>query len=136
MTIEDDIIEIKIKQDNFEKRISALEAYLPKKPEALKKLSIKEFLLSKKPKSGVQKTLVIGYYLEKYEGYSSFNAADLEEGFRFAKETVPNNINLCIIRNVQKGHLAEAKEEKNNFKAWYLTNTGEIFVESNFVKEK
>lgn len=109
---------------------------MPKKPEALKKLSIKEFLLSKKPNSDVQKALVIGYYLEKYEGYSSFNVPDLEKGFRSAKETVPNNINLCIIRNVQKGHLAEAKEEKNNLKAWYLTNTGGIFVESNFAKGK
>jgi hypothetical protein len=136
MTLEDEITEIKKKLDNFEKRISTLEAYMPKKPEALKKLSIKEFLLSKKPKSDVQKTLVIGYYLEKHEGYSSFNAADIEEGFGSAKETVPKNINLCIIRNVQKGHLAEAKEEKNSHKAWYLTNTGEIFVENNFAKDK
>lgn len=128
--------EIKKILDDHEKRISALEELVKgkqvNKPE--KKMSIKEFILSKKPKNDVQKTLAIGYYLENYEGLPLFNAMELENGFRSAKEIVPNNINLCVIRNINKGHMQETKERKDDMKAWNLTNSGEQFVENNFKK--
>lgn len=130
--------EIKETLDDHEKRISELEELFKgkqvHKPD--KKMSIKEFTLSKKPKGDVQKTLTIGYFLENYEGLSFFNTIDLENAFRSAKEKVPNNINLCVIRNIGKGHVQEAKEKKDDKKAWGLTNSGEQFVENNFKKVK
>jgi len=130
-------MEIKKKLEEHEKRISKLESSFQTKPEVGKKeTSIKEFILSKKPKDDLQKTLAIGYYFEKHEAFFSFNAKDLEEGFRAAKEKIPKNINDKVIKNIEKGHIMEAKEKKNNLKAWILTNTGEEFVENDFKKEK
>ena len=119
MSNEDIIEKIKKQLEDHEKRISKLEA----QPQAqagpvTKKLSIKEFILSKKPKGDVQKTLAVGYYLEKHEGFASFNVKDLESGFRAAKEPVPNNVNLAVIGNISKGHMMEAEEKKDKFKAW------------------
>ncbi len=127
----DEINEIKKVLGQHEERISHLESLFRSKPkESKKELSIKEFILQKQPKSDVEKTLVIGYYLEHYRGVSPFNAKDLEDGFREAKEIVPRNINQAVIRNIGKGHMMEAKEKKDNLKSWTLTSRGEKFVEN------
>jgi len=130
--------EIKKMLEDHEKRIKVLEKVLIETEEVKpkKELSLKEFILSKKPKSDVQKTLTIGFFLENHEKLSFFNSEDLEDGFRSAKEKVPNNINLCVIKNITKGHMQEAKEKKEEKKAWNLTNSGEEFVENNFKKVK
>lgn len=118
------------KLDDHERRISALERAPAKKIEGEgKKLSIKEFILTKKPGDDVQKTLVIGYYLEHLEGMDKFNTKDLAEGFRSAKEPPPTNINDKVNMSIRKGHMMEAKEKKDKSKAWVLTNSGEQFVE-------
>lgn len=101
-----------------------------------KKLSIKEFVLEKKPKGDVQKTLVISHYLEKYENMTSVNVDDLAKYFRLSKEPVPGNLNDKINMNIRKGHMTEAEEKKDNKKAWVVTNTGEQFVENGFQDSK
>ncbi|MCP8304915.1 MAG: hypothetical protein H3Z50_05565 [archaeon] len=130
--------EIKKILDDHEQRIKALEVLLSDK-ETLKlkkkKLSLKEFILLKKPKDYVQKTLAIGYYLEKYDGFTSFNVKNLEKGFRDAKEIVPKNINDKVIKNIAKGHMMETKEKNDKLKTWNLTSSGERFVENGFKEE-
>ena len=121
--------------EDYEKRICVLEKIFKTSPEKINKgVSIKEFIISKNPKGDVQKALVIGYYLEKNKGMSSFNVANLEEGFRESKEQVPNNLNLIAIQNIKKGHFMESKEKKDNIKSWSLTSTGEKFVENDLKK--
>ena len=123
--------EIKKILNDHEKRIQRLERLFESKPiQTKKQISIKEFILTKGPKNDVEKTLVIGYYLENFRGLSSFNAKDLEDGFREAKEKVPENINYKVIKNIKKGFMMEAKEKKDKLKAWTLTSTGERFVEN------
>lgn len=123
--------------EDHEKRIQRLEKLFESEPiQTKKQISIKEFILTKKPKNDVEKTLVIGYYLEKFREMSSFNAKDLEDGFREAKEKVPANINYKVIKNIEKGFMMEAKEKKDKLKAWVLTSTGERFVENDLKKEK
>lgn len=78
---------------------------------------------------------MIGYYLEHYKDISPFNAKDLEDGFREARESVPKNINLMVIRNIEKGRMMEAEQKKDDLKSWTLTNTGERAVEEGFKKE-
>lgn len=95
-----------------------------------KKLSVKEFLLSKKISGDVERTLVIGYYLEKYLGYSSFNIAEIKKGFQDAKEPLPKNLSDQIQKNIAKGRIMSASEEKNDLKAFIITSTGEKFVEN------
>lgn len=137
MSGEDVIKDIMIKLDDHESRISALEGMPTKKTQGEgKKLSIKEFLLAKKPTDDVQRTLVIGYYLEHFEGMDRFNAKDLADGFRSAKEPPPTNINDKVNLNIGKGYMMEAKEKKDKFKAWVLTNSGEKFVEEELPEGK
>jgi len=121
----------------LEKRMAKLEgrhaedAGLPKARDS-KEMSVKEFILAKRPSNDVEKTLAIGYFLERFKGLDSFNIDDLSRYFQLAKEAIPQNINDKVNMNIKKGHLAEAKEKKDKKKAWIVTNSGEAFVESGF----
>ena len=121
----------------LESRISALEGAPGKKTQVEgKELSVKEFLLTKKPTDDVQRTLVIGYYLEYFESMESYNVRDLANGFRSAKEPPPLNINDKVNMNIRKGHMMEEKEKKDKLTAWVLTNSGEKFVEGGMPEGK
>ena len=126
---EDLLKEVMTKLEDHERRITLLEVMPGKTKKGGKKLSVKEFIIEKKPSDDVQKTLVIGYYLEHFEGMDKFNVRDLTEEFGLAREQLPTNINDKVNVNIAKGHLMAAKEKKNKLKAWYLTNTGEKIVE-------
>lgn len=109
-------------------------------PEALKQsttkqLSIREFLNEKKPSSDVEKVLAMGYFLEKFESFISFNSDDLKNAFIKAKEPLPQNIHDKIYLNCRKGHITEYPENKDNKKAYHLTATGEKVVEEEFKGE-
>ena len=127
--------------DEHESRIARLEAMIHGKPEEKgkvqveKKLSVKEFLRSKKPTSDVKKILAIGYYLEKYEGMSLFNVNDVNNGFRAGKEPIPSNTQAFINQNIKNGHIMECPEKKDKKKAYVLTNSGEEYVENEFKSE-
>jgi hypothetical protein len=128
---------IKKQLEDHENRISELEAMLQSKPQPVgKKVSIKEFLLMKKPKGYTKKALAVGYYLEKYEGYDCFNVKDLESWFRSAKEPPPKNMNDTVNLNISQGCIMEAGRKKDNITAWVLTKTGEDYVESGFQRKK
>lgn len=132
----EEVAEIKKKLQDHEERILKLEKLFQRGSKKIKKkLSIREFILSKKPKDEVQKTLAIGYYLEEYDGLASVNVKDLENGFRRGREKVPDNINYKVIRNVHKDYMMEAEDKKDDRKAWYLTNQGREHVENNFKSE-
>lgn len=94
-----------------------------------KKLSAKEFLMTKNVGSEVQRVAALAFYLERQEGLSSFNVADLENAFRAAREKLPKNMNDAVNKNIGRGFLMEAAEKKDSKKAWQLTATGERFVE-------
>jgi hypothetical protein len=99
-----------------------------------KKLSLKEFIISRAPSNGVQMTLTIAYYLETYDGVSPFNAADIERGFRSARESVPANINDKANMCVKNGYFMEEKGKKDSMKAWVVTRSGEEAVRGGFIK--
>lgn len=137
----EDIKSIGKKVLDLEKRIGALEMLIGGEntntsASPSKKLSVKEFILLKKPSGDVQKSLAIAYYLEKNEDMRSFNVEDLAHYFQLAKEPTPENLNDKINMNIKKGHVMEAKEKKENKKAWVITNTGEQFVDNNFKETK
>ncbi len=121
----------------LENRVSILEEAEKSSPQinkSEKSTSIKEFLLSKNPKSDIEKTRVVSYYLEKFSGFTSFTAEEIQNGYRSAKESVPLNVSDNIAKNVGRGYFMEASEKKNGKKAWTLTNTGERSVEAGFDK--
>jgi hypothetical protein len=133
----EEVGKIEKKLEEHEERISRLERLFQTKPEVIKKkTSIKEFILQKRPKGDVQKALVIGYYLEKYQDFSGFNAKDVEQGFRDAREKIPANVGDKIRKNIAKGHMMKAEEEKDEMKVYFLTSSGGRFVENDFRKEE
>lgn len=86
--------------------------------------------MSTKVEDSLQKTLVLGYFLEKFDGLSCFNVKELQKGFLLAKEKTPTNINDMINKNISKGFMMEAQEKKDKKKTWCLTNLGEKYVET------
>ena len=131
-----DITELPKKIDELERRLSVLEASFgtvgtsgesPKR--GVKPPSAKEFLLSKKFTTELDKTLALGYYLEYTEGATPFNTSDLTESFKSAREKPPKNLNDAVNKNISRGYIMEDPEGKDNKKAWVLTNSGEEFVE-------
>jgi len=101
-----------------------------------KEKSIKEFILEKNPKGTYNTGVAIAYYLEKYLQLASFTSLDVEQGFRDAKVPLPHNMSDLMYKNTQSAFFMEAKELKNDVKAYVLTLTGEKLVESNFEKSK
>ncbi len=117
----------------LERRVAALEASRSAGPEpsaGSKSTSVREFVISKGPKSSVETTLLIAYYLEKYAGMTTFNHDDLVRGFAQAKEPAPGNLSDMVYKNIRRGLLTEAQEKKDKSKAWIVTNSGERFVEN------
>ena len=136
MSVDDVLEAIKKQLENHEKRITNLEAKPNAKAgTATKKLSIREFFITKKPKTDVDKTLLVGYYLENYQAYSSFNTSDIEAGLRSAKEPGPTNTNDIINKNIHKGFIMDAEEKKENKQAWVLTNLGIEYVDNDLKKK-
>jgi len=136
MSVENMLNAIKSQLEDHEKRI----AYLEKRPDdkgdaTTKKLSIREIFISKKPKTDVDKTLLVGYYLEIFQDYTSFNISDIEVGFRSAKEPPPGNISDVVNKNIRKGFIMSAEEKKDNKQAWVLTNLGIQYVDNDLKKQ-
>lgn len=131
MNVQEEILRLK-------ERVSVLEGRLAQQGSSAvaaapqKKQSIKEFALSKSPKDDTQKVLLVGYYLEKNERFSSFNVKDLEDGFQNSKEKAPGNINDRVNSLIRQGFMMKAKGKKDNKAAWALTNSGERFVDDGF----
>ena len=127
----EELKEIKNLLGKLDERISRLEASLGDKTKPIeekKKLAVREFMLEKEVITGTDKTLVLGYYLEKFEQLDSFNVDDIERAFREAKEPVPGNINEAVNKNIRKGFMMSSGE-KDGKNAWILTNSGEKFVD-------
>lgn len=119
--------------EELERRVAGIEAWMHRTsepPSGAKPLSVREFVISKSPKTGVDTTLLIAYYLEKFSGLSPSNHADLAHGFAQAKEPLPSNLSDTVYKNVRRGYMAEAPEKKDGSKAWIVTNSGERFVEN------
>ena len=132
MTIEQKIEQILQKLEVIEERLNKVEAVVFEEKEerrVKKRISPKEFLIAKKPRSGAEKTLVLAYYLEKHRGVSPFTIRDLRQIFMEAKEPIPKNLNDKVNLNIRRGLIMEVGK-KNGLKAWTLTNSGEDYVET------
>ena len=130
MDVDDSINKIWNKLEEHENRIKKLEESHRERPTTVeKKQSINEFLLLAKPDGDIEKTLVIGYYLEKNEWLPFFNIKDLKRFFKSTKSAIPENINDKVNKNIAKGLMVEMTEKKEDLQTWSLTTTGEKLVE-------
>ncbi len=126
--------------DDLERRLKKLEDAIGQadRPATIRnperKLSIGEFLATRKLEDDVKRTLAIAYFLDYFEKVNSFNTDDIKKGFRMARLPIPANVNDKINMSIKNGHLAEEREKKASKKAWYVTNTGATFVEETLSK--
>ncbi len=125
--------DIRQRLEDLEKRVAELEresaelnssANVSPASPVSKKLSIREFIDNFKPGNNIEKVLAIAYYKEIMQGIKLFTVKDLESGFKEAKEQAPENVNLPILNNVQKGFLMETEIAGSKLKTWELTNSG------------
>lgn len=123
--------EVRKEIEEIKKRLSVLEGsrqeqnVVPIREEAEgKEISLKEFILSKEPKSDTQRTLAIGYFLENYIKKAEFTGDDIADAYRQAREPVPMNISDMLAKNARAGFIMAGKEKKEGRKTWTLTNTG------------
>lgn len=129
-TIEERLAELEARVNRIEAKNLAQTSASPSQ----KKISAKEFLLTKEITSDAQKIVVLGYYLEKIEGLPLFNVDDLVGAFKRANEKRPQNMNDMVNKNVARGLIMEAEEKKDLKKAWVLTATGEKYIEEDINK--
>ncbi|MCI4330269.1 MAG: hypothetical protein L3K19_00260 [Thermoplasmata archaeon] len=124
--------ELKAWQAEIERRIERLEG-TPASPPRLsssKPTSVGEFLQSKGPRNGLEKSVVVAYHIEKLSGKGAFTLADIRLGFREAKEPLPVNSRDLVHKAIKKGWMMEAGGPKRDgFRSLMLTNSGEQFVQ-------
>jgi len=94
----------------------------------VKAMSVKEFLLTKKPKTQVEKTLCFGFFEEFHSGKEFWTPKDIADDFRTAKEQLPKNISDQIYKCRARGWVMESG------KGYTLTNTGEKILNEGFSK--
>ena len=125
-------LEERLKEAEERQEKAAAAPPAPPAPPAPKAPSVRQFLVEKSPTDDVQRTLAIGYFLEKHGETKSFNAKDIEKGFVDAREKVPGNVSDKVLKNVWKGTMMQVQEDKDGLKAYVLTNAGTKLVETGF----
>lgn len=89
-----------------------------------------EFLDRKgNPEKHTDVVAIFAYWNFKKEGLEAFNVKDIINAYDKTRRPKPSNPNQIINQNVSTHIFAEAKEKKDNLKAWVITRTGENYVE-------
>ncbi len=95
-----------------------------------KKKSVKEFIIEKSPKDGVQSATCIAYYLENFENKKILTSKDIQKCFKDAKLPTPPNVPDKVQKAIGRGWIAKNK----NRGEFYLTQKGEKMIEEGFNK--
>jgi hypothetical protein len=110
------------------------QAYPPtsvSRPTTAKPYSAAELFSSRSWSTEIDKVMLAGYFLETYSAATSYTVAELRELLLSAKVPPPNNLNLAVLKAVQKGAMMEvdAKTGEGGRKTWALTQTGLKHIE-------
>ena len=97
----------------------------------IQKESVAEYVHSKGPKRNPDKMLAIAGYLVK-DGRETFSPEDIRQSFPKIGEPLPSNFGRDFRWVAANGWFAEHVNEPNQF---YVTNTGNRVLDSNFSKE-
>lgn len=96
---------------------------------APKPMTVTEFFAKLRPSLDVEKVLVAAYFLEKHRNVANFGVEDLKGCILQGKIKPPANPSLAVLRNAQKGLMAEIEKREAGKKSWILTQTGAEAVE-------
>jgi len=80
------------------------------------------------PKLHRDKVLIFSYWLKKVEGMSSYNLTDINKCYSDLRITKPKNINDTM--NKIPAKYMEIAPNKDDKKAWVISDEGEKYVES------
>jgi len=126
-TIEGRLAALERRMDDAERLLQTRPANAPSGPTA-KPETLREYMRGKNPKTAAEKAVVACRWLE-LNGTTPVNAADLVQAFGEAKEALPENPADLFYKNGKRGFMAPSKEKKGGTTAWFVTNTGEKFVD-------
>lgn len=89
----------------------------------VKNISLEDFINLKNPSEDYDKLLVVAYYLEKYEKYSTFTEIDLYRILNI--EDISSNLD----RNIIRGFITKSNDCKN-IESYTLTYSGEMYIKN------
>ena len=91
--------------------------------------SFREFFLKKKPKSDIEKTICVVYFLEMVKGKTDgVTTSEVREGIQQVRAKVPTNVSQGLIFCFKKGWIDLLRKDKGKA-IWTITNTGIGFTE-------
>lgn len=90
----------------------------------VKPIAPTEFFARLRPRQGTDQVMVAAYFLESFRDASAFTADDLRQCLLEARVKPPANISLAVLRNAQRGLMAQSEKRAGPHKAWILTQTG------------
>jgi len=96
---------------------------------ASKPFSAAELFASKTWNTEIEKVALAGYFLERYSGSTAFTIAEIRDLLISAKVSPPANVNLAILKAIQKGWMMEVPSENEKRKTWALTQTGQSKID-------
>jgi len=86
---------------------------------------LRKFLATKQPAGALQRTAVLGYYLQQNQKLPTFSNADIEAANKQAGAENFSNVHVTVNNAIVRGLLARAKRGKRK-----LTPAGKAFVEA------
>lgn len=90
---------------------------------------INEFFSTAHPKAFTEAVVTIAYYLHHAEKVSYFTIQDIAEGLSKCRAGKPKNLSDVLAGCARNGWLAEGNEKQAGMKSWYLTASGEKYME-------
>jgi hypothetical protein len=93
--------------------------------------TLAEFLeMKNNPQKHTELVAVYAYWLLKAEKLQSFNVKDIISCYDMTRRAKPKNANQIINTNIKTNLFAPASDNKDGYKAWFLTHKGEEFVKN------
>lgn len=85
--------------EELKKRVNRVESLLEAEPERAEEFqSLADFVDEKSPSTHNERAIVIGYYLEHFEGQGSFTVNDIEDGYQTARIPLPSNMSDVLAK--------------------------------------
>lgn len=99
------------------------DAPLTQQPLEERPLTAAEFFAQLRPAQDVDKALSAAYFTDVFRNRSEFSAEELRQVLADAKVSPPSNVSLAVLRNAQRGLMAQ-KEKHGKRITWLITQSG------------
>jgi hypothetical protein len=104
--------------------IPDLYSWLLEKTRGGKDLSLREFVEAKDPPNDERRTLVLGYYLQKFGSMQDFILKDIEYAFSQSGRNPPRDLQGKIQWNMKMEFIVEGDSVREGMKTYFLTLHG------------